>query len=46
MASFLGVRIELDPTTGLMELKQSMIDTVTETLGLGSSITSGKFAPA
>ena len=46
-ARFLGVRMETNPTTGLMELKQTgLIDRVIETLGLDISTTSGKFTPA
>jgi len=51
-AGFLGVRMEIDPTTttSLMELKQTglidRIDRLVETLGLDISKTSGKFTPA
>ena len=46
-AGFLGVRMEIDKTTGLMELKQTgLIDRVIETLGLDIGTTSGKFTPA
>jgi hypothetical protein len=46
-AGFLGVRMEVDPATGLMELKQTgLIDRVIETLGLDVGTTSGKFTPA
>ena len=46
-AGFLGVRMEIDQTTGLMELKQTgLIDRVIETLGLDNGMTSGKFTPA
>ena len=46
-AGFLGVRMEIDQTTGLMELKQTgLIDRVIETLGLDIGTTSGKFTPA
>ena len=46
-AGFLGVRMEIDQTTGLMELKQTgLIDRVIETLGLDIRTTSGKFTPA
>jgi hypothetical protein len=46
-AGFLGVRMEVDQTTGLMELKQTgLIDRVIETLGLDIGTTSGKFTPA
>ncbi|KAL7476282.1 hypothetical protein ACHAW6_002157 [Cyclotella cf. meneghiniana] len=44
---FLGVTIEIHPTTGLMELKQTgLIDRVIETLGLDIETISGKFTPA
>jgi len=46
-AGFLGVRIETDQATGLMEMKQTgLIDRVIETLGLDLGTTSGKFTPA
>eukprot|EP00804_Cyclotella_cryptica_P025289 CCRYP_010373-RB/>CCRYP_010373-RB protein AED:0.34 eAED:0.34 QI:0/-1/0/1/-1/0/1/0/497 len=46
-AGFLGVRMEIDPKTGLMEMKQTgLIDRVIETLGLDLGTTSGKFTPA
>jgi hypothetical protein len=46
-ARFLGVRMETNPITGLMELKQTgLIDRVIETRGLDISTTSGKFTPA
>ena len=46
-AGFLGVRMEIDQATGLMELKQTgLIDRVIETLGLDIGTTSGKFTPA
>jgi hypothetical protein len=45
-AGFLGVMMEIDPTTGLMELKQTgLIDRVIETLGLYISTTSEKLTP-
>ncbi len=43
-AEFLGVGIEIDQATGLMEMKQTgLIDWVIETLGLDLGKTSGKF---
>ena len=46
-AGFLGVRMEIDQATGLMELKQTgLIDRVIEILGLDIGTTSGKFTPA
>ena len=46
-AGFLGVRVEINQTTGLMELKQTgLIDRVIETLSLDIGTTSGKFTPA
>ena len=46
-AEYLGVRIEFEPTTGLMELKQNgLFHRVIETLGLDFGTTSGKFTPA
>eukprot|EP00804_Cyclotella_cryptica_P020131 CCRYP_014912-RA/>CCRYP_014912-RA protein AED:0.34 eAED:-0.30 QI:0/-1/0/1/-1/0/1/0/430 len=46
-AGFLGVRMEIDQATGLMEMKQtSLIDRVIKTLGLDLGTTSGKFNPA
>lgn len=46
-AGFLGVRMEIDQATGLMELKQTgLIDRVIETLGLDIGTSSGKFTPA
>jgi hypothetical protein len=44
---FLGVRMEMNQTTGLMELKPAgLIDRVIETLGLDVGTTLGKFTPA
>ena len=46
-AGFLGVRMELSQTTGLMELKQTgLIDIVIKALGLDVGTTSGQFTPA
>ena len=46
-AGFLGVRMEIDQATGLMEMKQTgLIDRVIETLGLDLGTTSGKLTPA
>jgi len=46
-AGFLGVRMETDHTTGLLELKQtSLIDRVIQTLGLDMGKSSAKFTPA
>eukprot|EP00804_Cyclotella_cryptica_P004230 CCRYP_014577-RA/>CCRYP_014577-RA protein AED:0.25 eAED:0.60 QI:0/-1/0/1/-1/0/1/0/258 len=46
-AGFLGVRMEIDLATGLMELKQTgLIDIVIETIGLDIGTTLGKLTPA
>ncbi|KAL7486732.1 hypothetical protein ACHAW6_012332 [Cyclotella cf. meneghiniana] len=46
VTGFLVDRIELNPTTGLMELKQTgLIDRVIEMLVLDILTTSGKFTP-
>ena len=45
-AGFLGVRMEIDQATGLMEMKQTgLSDRVIETLGFDPGTTSGKFTP-
>eukprot|EP00804_Cyclotella_cryptica_P023030 CCRYP_000303-RA/>CCRYP_000303-RA protein AED:0.39 eAED:-0.26 QI:0/-1/0/1/-1/0/1/0/408 len=46
-SGFLGVRMETDQATGMMEMKQTgLTDQVIETLGLDLRPTSGKFTPA
>jgi len=46
-AGFLGARMELSHTTGLMELKQTgLIESVIETLSLDVRTILGKFTPA
>lgn len=46
-AGFIGVKIEIDPMTGLMELKQSgLMDRVIKTIGLDIVTTSGKLTHA
>ncbi len=46
-AGFLGVRLERDPQTGLMEMTQSgLIDRVIEALGLDVGMVNGKATPA
>lgn len=46
-AGFLGVRMERDPTTGLLEMKQEgLINRVIEAMGLDVGIISPKWTPA
>ena len=46
-AGFLGVRLERDPDTGLLEMKQTgLIDRILETLGLNVGLVNGKAMPA
>eukprot|EP00957_Ditylum_brightwellii_P002530 194326-Ditylum_brightwellii.AAC.1 len=46
-AGFLGVRMEKDETTGLLELKQTgLIDRVLETLGLDDGTAKCKWTPS
>ena len=46
-AGFLGVRLERDTTTGLMEMKQEgLINRVIEALGLDAGMINGKATPA
>ena len=45
-AGFLGVALDRDETTGIMENKQvGLIDRVIETLGLNDGMAKGKFTP-
>ena len=47
VAGFVGVRMEIAPMTGLMEVKQtSLIDRMIEMLGWDIGTTLGKFTPA
>ena len=46
-AGFLGVRMECDPKTGLLEMKQEgLIKRVIVAMGLGISTTNDKWTPA
>ena len=46
-AGFLGVTLECDEITGLMEMKQlGLIDRVIDALGLDDGMATGKFTPA
>ena len=46
-AGFLGVRLERDPGTGLLEMKQTgLIDRVLDALGLDVGTVNGKATPA
>ena len=46
-AGFLGVALDCDEKTGMMEIKQvGLIDCAIETLGLGDRMVKGKFTPA
>ena len=46
-AGFLGVTLERDPETGLLEMKQTgLIKRVIEALGLDDGFVKGKFTPS
>ncbi len=46
-AGFLGVMLERDPETGLLEMKQTgLIKRVIEALGLDNGIVKGKYTPS
>jgi hypothetical protein len=46
-AGFLGVRLEKDTSTGLIEMKQTgLIDRIIEALGLDKGTVNGKSTPA
>ncbi len=46
-AGFLGVALEWDPETGLLEMKQTgLIKQVIEALGLDNGLVKGKYTPS